>query len=183
MFTLKKTKIPGCFEIQPKIIDDARGRFVKIFHKDGFAKLNLESTFAEEYYSHSRQGVIRGMHFQIPPSDHVKVVYCIHGEVQDVVLDLRRGSPTYGEAIEIRLSESEGNGIYIPKGMAHGFCATSPIATLIYKVTSIYDSNKDRGVLWNSFGFEWQTKYPVISKRDSEFTTLEDFQSPFEYML
>ncbi len=181
MFALKETVIPGCYEVQPRILDDPRGRFVKVFHHDEFAKLGLETSFTEEYYSCSRRGVIRGMHFQKPPSDHVKLVYCVHGEVQDVVLDLRIGSPTYGQAASITLSAQKGSFIYIPKGLAHGFCALSEVATLVYRVSSVYDPQKDAGVLWSSFRYNWPTIEPVISERDASFISLNNFKSPFVY--
>lgn len=181
MFALKETLIPGFYEVQPRIFDDTRGRFVKVFHHHEFAKLDLETCFSEEYYSHSHRGVIRGMHFQKPPSEHVKVVYCVHGDVQDVVLDLRIGSPTYGKAVAITLSAQQGNFIYIPKGLAHGFCATSETATLVYKVSTVYDPQTDAGVLWNSFGHNWPTTEPVISERDANFMSLDEFESQFVY--
>jgi len=181
MFSLRKTKLTGCFEVQPRIFDDDRGRFVKVFHEDEFRKLGLETDFKEEYYSHSKRGVIRGMHFQLPPSEHVKLVYCVQGEVQDVVLDLRKGSPTYGLADSIKLSAEQGNYLYIPKGLAHGFCATSTVATLVYKVSTVYDPQHDSGVLWNSFGVDWPTLEPIISSRDTSFKPLSEFESPFLY--
>jgi len=181
MFSLRETKLPGCFEVQPRIFDDERGRFVKVFHQDEFVRLGLVTNFKEEYYSHSRQGVIRGMHFQLPPSDHVKLVYCVQGEVQDVVLDLRQGSPSYGHAESIKLTAEQGNYLYIPKGLAHGFCTTSAVATLVYKVSTVYDPQHDSGVLWDSFGVEWPTLQPVISSRDTSFKPLSEFASPFLY--
>ena len=181
MFELKKSKLPGCFQVQPHILDDKRGRFVKVFHQEEFRKLGLETKFKEEYYSHSRQGVIRGMHFQTPPSDHIKLVYCVRGEVLDVVLDLRKGSPTYGIADSFVLSAKQGNYLYIPKGLAHGFFATSKVATLVYKVSTVYDQQYDTGVLWNSFDFDWPASAPVISVRDAGFKPLSEFESPFVY--
>ncbi|MES9874663.1 MAG: dTDP-4-dehydrorhamnose 3,5-epimerase [Candidatus Sedimenticola sp. 6PFRAG7] len=181
MFELKETSICGCFEVQPQVFDDLRGRFVKVFHIDEFTKLGLDTHFAEEYYSQSNHGVIRGMHFQTPPFEHVKVVYCVQGEVQDVVLDLRKGSPSYGKSAFVKLSAKQGNFLYIPKGLAHGFCVTSETATLIYKVSTAYNSKNDSGVLWNSFGFKWPTSNPILSVRDESFKPLSQFDSPFEY--
>ena len=131
MFERCRTAIPGCFEIQPQVIDDARGRFVKMFHRNAFLELDLEVDFPEEYYSTSRHGVIRGMHFQMPPMEHAKLVYCLQGEVFDVVLDLRLGSPAYGKTEVVKLSAERGNCIYAPKGLAHGFCVVSELATLV----------------------------------------------------
>ncbi|MET0107020.1 MAG: dTDP-4-dehydrorhamnose 3,5-epimerase [Sedimenticola sp.] len=181
MFELKETSIHGCFEVRPLIFDDTRGRFVKVFHQDEYRKLGLETLFTEEYYSQSNRGVIRGMHFQTPPFEHVKVVFCVQGEVQDVVLDLRKGSSTYGQSTPIHLSAQQGNFVYIPKGLAHGFCVTSETATLVYKVSTVYNPNNDTGVLWDSFGFKWPTLNPIISERDASFKPLSQFDSPFEY--
>lgn len=181
MFEINNLSISGAHEIFPKIVDDIRGRFVKIFHKDDFEKIGLECNFNEEYYSRSHRGVVRGMHFQTPPYEHVKLVFCVNGEVQDVILDLRKGSPTYAEAVEVKLSAEKGNIIYIPKGVAHGFCALSDSATLVYKVSTVYAPKNDCGILWNSFGFEWATKQAVISARDSSFERMDQFITPFLY--
>ncbi len=181
MFTINDTAIQGCYEIQPRVIDDLRGRFVKVFHKAAFAERQLETDFVEEYYSHSRKGVIRGLHFQTPPYDHVKMVYCVCGEVFDVVLDLRVGSPTYGKAASFCLSAEKGNYLYIPKGLAHGFCVTSELATLTYKVSTVYVPENDAGLLWSSVDIEWPADAPIVSNRDKTFSTLADFESPFRY--
>jgi len=125
MFAMKSSKLSGCFELQPKSFEDERGRFVKVFHFHEFKSQGMEHNFQEEYYSTSNNNVIRGMHFQVPPMDHVKLVYCVEGEVMDAVIDLRIGSPTYGQYALFELSAAKANSIYIPKGMAHGFCALS----------------------------------------------------------
>jgi dTDP-4-dehydrorhamnose 3,5-epimerase len=181
MFALSQAAIPGCFEIAPRVLDDARGRFVKVFHRDAFAELGLSTDFAEEYYSRSHKGVVRGMHFQTPPHEHVKLVYCVQGEVFDVVLDLRRGSPTYGKAASFRLSAECGNYLYIPKGLAHGFCALTEDATMVYKVGTVYAPQHDSGVLWNSIGIDWPVDEPLVSARDAAFAPLSQFESPFVY--
>jgi dTDP-4-dehydrorhamnose 3,5-epimerase len=183
MFDIYQTGIPGCYEMQPKIHDDSRGRFVKIFHKDEFEKNNLNINFTEEYYSYSKKGVIRGVHFQTPPCEHVKFVYCPFGEVFDVVVDLRLGSPTYGQARSVILSAETANTIYIPKGIAHGFCVKSDSAILVYKVSEIYSPENDSGLLWSSIGVEWPEENPIISERDLKFSRLLDFRSPFIYDL
>ena len=111
----------------------------------------------------------------------MKLVYCVQGEVLDVVLDLRKGSPTYGTVDTFNLSAEKGNYLYIPKGMAHGFLATSETATLVYKVSTVYDPLNDMGVRWDSFGFNWPTSTPIISDRDSNIKPLSEFDSPFVY--
>lgn len=181
MFELKSSKISGCFELQPKVFEDTRGRFVKIFHKQAFAARGLETNFTEDFYSVSYKNVIRGLHFQLPPMDHVKLVYCVEGEVLDVVLDLRVGSPTYGQHEEINLSAAKANCIYIPKGIAHGFCTLSEQAIMVYKVSTSYSQAHDTGVLWNSAGIPWPTTVPILSDRDKSFAGLDQFASPFCY--
>ena len=181
MFDLKPCKIAGCFELQPKTLEDARGRFVKVFHEQAFASLGLETDFAEEYYSISHKNVVRGLHFQSPPMDQIKMVYCVDGEVLDAVVDLRIGSPTYRQYALFELSAAKANCIYIPKGIAHGFCTLSEQAIMIYKVSTIYSPAHDGGVLWNSAGIPWPTTKAILSARDEGFPTFENFASPFSY--
>ena len=181
MFELKPTQLAGCFELQPKTYDDARGRFVKVFHAQEFAERGLETKFTEQYYSVSNKNVIRGMHFQLPPMDHVKMVYCVYGVVWDVVVDIRVGSPTYGQCATVELSATKANSIYIPKGMAHGFCSLSNKATLVYNVSTVYAPAQDAGILWNSIGVSWPTKAAILSVRDQSFTSFDQFVSPFTY--
>lgn len=179
MFNIEPSKIDGCFKFIPKIVGDNRGRFVKIFHEPSYASLGLETNFVEEYYSVSHKNVVRGLHFQVPPMDHVKMVYCLEGRALDVVLDLRKGSPTYGKYEVFELSSENASSIYIPKGMAHGFCALSDNTIMVYKVSSVYSPAHDAGVLWNSAGIPWPTTSAILSKRDQGFPALEKFESPF----
>lgn len=181
MFDLMPSKILGCFELQPKVFEDPRGRFVKIFHEQAFAAQGLETAFVEEYYSVSYRNVVRGMHFQLPPMDHIKMVYCVEGEVLDVIIDLRDGSPTYGQFELFELSSTKANSIYIPKGMAHGFYVRSEKAIMVYKVSTIYSPMHDAGVLWNSAGIQWPTTEAILSLRDKAFPRLDEFMTPFRY--
>lgn len=180
MFAVTPSALPGCVALQPRVLADARGRFVKTFHAEAFRALGLETAFVEQYYSHSQAGVVRGMHFQRPPAQHAKLVYCTAGEVFDVVLDLRVGSPTYGQAATFTLSAEQGNALYIPAGLAHGFCALVE-ATLVYNVTSVYAPEQDDGVRWDSIGVDWPVAAPLVSPRDALFPALADFASPFNY--
>ncbi len=154
---------------------------MKVFHEQAFAAQGLETHFTEEYYSVSHKNVIRGMHFQLPPMDHVKMVYCVQGEVMDVVVDLRVGSPTYGQHAVFELSAAQANSIYIPKGMAHGFCARSEQAIMVYKVSTTYSPEHDAGILWDSLGVTWPTTDAILSARDQCFPALAQFESPFRY--
>ncbi len=173
--------IPGCYELQPRILVDTRGAFVKTFHAGWFSELGLTTYWAEQYYSISHQGVLRGLHFQIPPHAHAKLVYCTSGEVFDVALDLRLGSPAYGRHAVINLSADQGNMLYLPAGLAHGFYTLSTRAVLVYNVETIYALEQDCGIRWDTADIAWPNKQPCISDRDQGFTSLANFKSPFIY--
>lgn len=178
----RETDLPGCMEIIPRIFRDERGLFVKTFHNECFARHGLITDWREEYYSVSRRGVLRGLHFQLPPHDHEKLVYCTAGTVLDAVVDLRNGSPTYGRHVVLELSAAKGNMLYIPRGFAHGFYVLSDSATMLYKVSSVYSSDHDRGILWSSVGIEWEVEAPILSPRDMQLPHYCDFSSPFTYV-
>lgn len=178
---LRQTAIPGCYEIQPKVFNDERGSFIKTFHDATFVELGLRTDWREEYYSRSKKGVIRGMHFQLPPMQHAKLVYCLEGAVKDVILDLRVGSPAYGQCAVIELSAQAGNMVYIPEGMAHGFCAMTEDAVMQYKVTSVHSPAQDAGILWSSIPANWSVENPIVSVRDQAFGKLANFVSPFVF--
>ncbi len=178
-FEKKATAIPGCYEIQPVVRKDARGRFLKVLHAPEFKKLGLETRFTEEYYSVSRKGVLRGLHFQEPPAALTKLVFCAEGEVFDAVLDLRRKSKTYGKAFTARLSAEKGNMLYVPKGCAHGFYTLSKKAVMFYKTSAVYSPEHDKGVRWDSAGIRWPAGKKLLSPRDKGFAALASFVTPF----
>lgn len=173
--------LPGAWVVRPRVLADARGSFVKTFHLPTFAAHGLRTDWAEEYRSSSRPGVIRGMHFQTPPADHAKLVFCLEGEVLDVVVDLRRGSPTHGEHRSITLDAATGTGLYIPSGCAHGFLSVGDTSTMYYKVTSVHAPDRDAGLAWDSFGFAWPVAEPILSERDRGHPPLAAFASPFAF--
>lgn len=177
-----KTSIPQCFIIYPQIITDQRGSFAKVFHKDTFEKHNLETNYAEQYFSHSHKRVLRGMHFQLPPVEHAKLVYCIYGEVLDVVVDLRKGSPIFKKYQVFELDDQKQHALYIPPGLAHGFLTLSEKAIMVYNVSTVYAPEHDTGIKWDSIDFAWPVESPVISERDQKFAQLADFDSPFRYI-
>ena len=180
MFKKIETAITGCFELQPIVHFDPRGRFVKTYHTDYFASNNLETDFREQYYTISKKGVLRGMHFQNPPHEHTKLVCCTSGIILDVAIDLRVGSPSYLKHISLKLSEKSGNMLYLPAGLAHGYYSMTK-ATVAYNVSTVHVPEADTGILWNSIGMNWPDMSPITSERDTEFTTLENFQSPFKF--
>lgn len=178
-FEKKPTPIPGCYELQPVVRKDARGRFVKVLHAPEFKRLGLETRFTEEYYSVSKKGVLRGLHFQEPPAALTKLVFCVQGEVFDAVLDLRRKSKSYGKAFTVKLSAEKGNMLYIPKGCAHGFYTFSKTAVMFYKTSAVYSPERDKGVRWDSAGIKWPSKNYRVSPRDAAFPGLAEYRSPF----
>ena len=181
MITLKKTIIPSCFHIAPLVVKDKRGVFVKVFQQEYFSRQGLETSFPEEYYTISKKRVLRGLHFQIPPCDQTKIVHCLSGKVIDVVVDLRIGSPAYGKYATFTLDAKKGDMIYIPKGLAHGFYVLSQQAIMLYKVSTAYSPEHDKGILWNSAGIPWADSHPIISSRDRKFVPFSEFKSPFIY--
>lgn len=176
---LVKTSLPGCFLVALPEQKDERGSFVKLFHEASFRGNNLETSFPESYYTVSGHRVLRGLHFQLPPWDHVKLVYCLEGQILDAVVDLRRGSPTYGQFATFELSGREAVMLYIPRGMAHGFYVKSESALVLYKVSTCYSPAHDSGILWSSAGIPWPSAAPILSSRDESFLTLAGFDSPF----
>ena len=174
-----ETPIDGCFELQPNIFKDERGRLVKTFHEPSFLGLNLDTDFKEEYYSASIKGVLRGLHFQSPPHDHVKCVTCISGKIFDVVVDLRKKSPTYKQYFSIELDADKGNMLYIPKGLAHGFYALSENVIFLNRTTTVYEPSCDTGIKWDSCGIQWPNLTPILSDKDNQMVSLDDFKSPF----
>jgi len=167
--------LKDAYEIIPVIRSDERGIFVKTFNSDIFREKGLETGFAEEYYSVSRKNVLRGMHFQLPPRDLAKLVYCIRGRALDVITDLRKGSPDFGKTASLELSPEKANMVYIPKGFAHGFYALEDDSTMVYKTSAVYSPEHDSGILWNSIAFKWPCDNPLISERDRGFPSLEEF--------
>jgi dTDP-4-dehydrorhamnose 3,5-epimerase len=178
---LTPTGIPGCLKVHFPARPDERGLFVKTFQASAFLNSGLETEFTEMFYTVSGRDVLRGMHLQLPPADHAKLVYCVEGSVADVVLDLRRGSPTYGKHAVIELAAEMPTGVYLPRGVAHGFQVRSAPAILVYQVTSEYSSHLESGVSWDSFGAVWPVADPVISPRDQTLPRLADFESPFTF--
>lgn len=178
-FTCEETTLAGCFVLRAKVREDARGSFTKVYHEGAFRELGLTTEFREEYYSVSKKNVLRGLHFQLPPADHEKLVWCMSGKVLDVVLDLRRASRTYGEHQRFTLTGGSGEMIYIPRGMAHGFLTLSDEAVMMYKVTSVYAPACDAGIRWDTAGVDWGVSSPLLSERDQGFAALEEFSSPF----
>jgi dTDP-4-dehydrorhamnose 3,5-epimerase len=177
---LEQTGIPGCYLVKPRSFGDSRGRLTKTFHVDQFREVGLPVEWPEEYVSTSIAGAVRGMHFQVPPAAHAKLVFCTFGQIVDVVVDLRRGSPTFGAHRSFTLTGLD-TGIYVPIGCAHGFVAQQDGTTVLYRGTTIYSPEHEGGIAWNSFGFNWPVADPIVSEKDQQQPGLADFDSPFVY--
>lgn len=176
---ISQTKIPGLKILEPRIFEDIRGKFIKTFNDEFFKKQKIDFSIKETYYSISHKDVIRGMHFQIPPLDHIKLVYVASGRILDVVLDIRKGSPSYGKYFSIELSSDNGKILIIPKGLAHGFKSLENNTNVTYMQSTVYSPDNDKGIAFDSFGFDWECEKPKLSDRDKSFPILEEFKTPF----
>lgn len=178
---IEQTAFEGVYIINNFVAQDERGTFVKTYNKQGFENDGLHFEIRESYFSISHKNVIRGMHFQLPPSDHEKLVYVPLGSIVDVVVDLRKESQTYKQFISIELSAANRKSIFIPKGLAHGFKSMEDNTITVYNVGTEYNPTCDQGILFNSFGFDWQLAEVIMSSRDKEFMTLDYFceNNPF----
>ena len=163
---IERTEIEGVYVIDNFNAKDYRGLFVKSFNKNTFVENNLDFEIRESYYSVSNKNVIRGMHFQLPPYDHEKLVYVPKGSILDVIVDLRKKSKTYKKHISINLSEENKKSIFIPKGLAHGFKSMKQGTITVYNVASEYNADFDNGIKFDSFGFNWASDDIVMSNRD-----------------
>ena len=159
---------------------DERGSFLKVFNFETYKEFGLETEYLESYFSISAKYVIRGMHFQVPPYDHTKLVYVSRGMILDVVLDIRRSSTTYKQFYSIQLNEKKPCVLYIPPGCAHGFKSLKEDSIVNYLQTSEYNKECDSGILWSSFGMYWGEGSFIISNRDRQFMEFKFFESPFK---
>lgn len=175
---ISEASVRGCFRLEGNLFEDPRGSFHKVFSPEVVAVLPGQMVIREMFWSESKLGVIRGMHFQLPPKAVRKLVWVSKGVISDVILDLRQDSPTYLQSTCFELSCSSG-AVYIPIGCAHGFEVLSDSAVVNYAQDGGFDPELDSGIHWNSFGHEWRTSNPVISQRDAQLTSLDQFRSPF----
>lgn len=176
-----KSVLSGCREIESKFTIDFRGEFIKTYNRAMFEELGIYFLPQETFYTRSKRNVLRGLHFQVPPKSQDKLTFCIVGEVYDVVVDLRKGSPTYGHFAEFQLTGEDNRMIYIPSGFAHGFYSLSEISILGYHVSEGYSKDLDLGIRWDSLNIAWPCNDPIISERDSKLPLFTQFKSPFFY--
>ncbi len=185
MIEVKKTGIKGVLIIEPKVFGDARGYFLESFNVKEFAeKTGLNINFVQDNESMSSYGVMRGLHFQRPPFTQSKLVRCVKGAVLDVAVDIRKGSPTYGQHVAVELTEDNHRQFFVPRGFAHGFAVLSDVAVFQYKCDNFYAPQADGGIsiLDNSLGIDWKipTDKALLSEKDTKHALLKDFDSPFD---
>lgn len=176
------TPIPGVLILEPKVFQDARGYFYEPYNEKVFAHCGIRQAFVQDNESYSARGVLRGLHFQIPPFVQAKLVRVIQGEVFDVVVDIRRGSATYGRQFSMVLNDKDKKMLFIPEGFAHGICILSETALFAYKVSGFYSPQQERGVAWNDpdLGIDWPlANLPVLSAKDREYPRLKDLPAYF----
>ena len=182
---IEKTAIEGLLIIKPRVFEDARGYFFESFSQREFEEKGGKVTFVQDNESMSSYGVMRGLHFQYPPYTQSKLVRCVRGAVLDVAVDIRKGSPTYGQHVAVELSEENHLQFFIPHGFAHGFSVLSETAVFQYKCDNFYAPQADGGIsiLDQSLDIDWRipVERAILSEKDTKHSLLKDFDSPFEY--
>lgn len=169
------TRLPGLTIVEPQAFGDARGYFMETWNQSRYREAGITASFVQDNLSFSTRGVLRGLHFQNP---HVqgKLVYVLQGEVFDVAVDIRRGSPTFGQWEGVRLSADNRRQLYVPPGFAHGFCVTSDTALFAYKCTDFYDPAAELCIRWDDpvIGIAWPVQAPQLSSRDASAPLLAE---------
>lgn len=176
--TVTPTEIPGVLILEPKVFGDSRGFFLESFNQDTFKQATgLEVNFVQDNHSRSRKGVLRGLHYQLPPHAQGKLVRVVSGSVFDVAVDIRRESPTYGRWVGVSLTAENHRQLWIPPGLAHGFLVTSESADFLYKTTGYYAPSHERSIAWNdpAIGVAWPLEGPPeLSAKDAAGTPLSE---------
>jgi len=180
---IEDTRLPGVKLLTPRRFGDARGFFAETWNARTFLEIGVEATFVQDNHSLSETvGTLRGLHFQAPPDGQGKLVRCGRGCLFDVAVDIRKGSPTYGQWVGEELSADNGKMLWIPEGFAHGFITREPATEIVYKCTDFYAPASDGAVRWDSCGIDWDHSGDVIlSDKDTVAPALADFDSPFTW--
>jgi dTDP-4-dehydrorhamnose 3,5-epimerase len=178
---INKTGLEGLLIIKPDIFRDDRGYFFESYNCEKFLKEGLNASFLQDNESTSKKGVLRGLHFQVPPYEQAKLVRVVRGSALDVVVDLRKSSPTYGKWTSVLLTGEEKWMFFIPAGFAHGFVTLEDDTVFFYKCTQVYNKESERSLLWNDpdINIDWDINDPIISDKDKVAGRFRDFTSPF----
>lgn len=171
---IRETSLAGVLLVTPSVYRDGRGFFLEAFNQALFEARGLPTRFVQDNHSRSSEGVLRGLHYQIGKAQG-KLVRAVRGRIFDVAVDVRRGSPTFGKWVGETLDDLEMRMLWVPPGFAHGFCALSPDADVVYKCTELYEPASERGVIWNDpeIGIDWPVSHPRLSAKDAAFQSLE----------
>ncbi|MDH4068468.1 MAG: dTDP-4-dehydrorhamnose 3,5-epimerase [Dehalococcoidia bacterium] len=182
-FGFKRLGIPAVVLVEPKVLEDGRGFFMETYKMPDFIAAGIEGNFVQENHSRSSKGVLRGLHYQHPPFAQGKLVRVVRGEVIDVAVDIRKGSPTWGKWVGVILSEENKRIIYVPESFAHGFCVLSDVAEVVYKTTNVYSPESEAGIIWNDedLSIDWPVKEPIVSDRDRNLPSLKKADIRFYY--
>ncbi|WP_243545761.1 dTDP-4-dehydrorhamnose 3,5-epimerase [Pseudodesulfovibrio tunisiensis] len=185
---VKQTDFPGLLVLEPRVFRDERGFFLETYSKRAFAEAGISCEFVQDNHAFSREaGVLRGFHFQRPPAAQAKLVWVTAGAVLDVVIDLRKGSPTFGRTYGIELRPENFTRMFIPKGFGHAYVTLVPDTEFMYKVDAPYTPECDSGIAWNDpdIGMDWESllsgRSPILSEKDRAQPAFADFESPFIY--
>jgi len=183
-----ETGFPGLLVLVPKVFQDERGFFLESYNREAFRRLGIDCEFVQDNHAYSRDmGVLRGFHFQTPPMAQAKLVWVTRGAVLDVVVDLRRGSPRYGQWQHVILSAANFKRMFIPRGFGHAYVTIMPDTEFQYKVDAPYSPAHEGGVAWDDpdVGMNWEAalhgREPILSEKDRRLVRLADFDSPFIY--
>ncbi|MCH8330338.1 MAG: dTDP-4-dehydrorhamnose 3,5-epimerase [Bacteroidetes bacterium] len=180
------TNIPDLKVFEPTVFEDSRGYFFESYNAKVFKEeAGITSNFVQDNHSKSSFGVLRGLHYQLEPHAQAKIVCALHGEVLDVAVDIRKGSPTYGRHFSVVLSDDNKKQLYIPKGFAHGFAVLTETAVFAYKCDGFYAKEYEAGIIYNdpALNIDWQidTSNAIVSDKDKELPLLENAENNFEY--
>ncbi|GIO92508.1 dTDP-4-dehydrorhamnose 3,5-epimerase [Paenibacillus lactis] len=180
---LSPLKLSGAYILEPVVHGDHRGFFMESFNERLFKEHGIHYNFIQDNQSLSSEpGVLRGLHYQLNPKAQTKLIRVLTGAIYDVVVDIRRSSPTFGQWVGVILSEHNKRQLLVPKGFAHGFCTLVPNTQVLYKVDEYYSPEHDRGILWNDPALEidWPTSNPILSDKDQRHPLLKDAEMNFE---
>jgi len=174
------TSLPGVWELQSKVFRDARGFFLETYHQQKFSDLGIHDIFVQDNQSRSAKGTLRGLHYQLRHAQ-AKLCRVVEGEVLDVAVDIRIGSPMFGKWTSVRLSAERHNLIFIPQGFAHGFVVLSDSAQFLYKCSDFYDPSSEYGIIWNDpdLAISWGVASPLVSEKDAKYSTLASMPREF----
>ena len=182
-FIFSRLEIPEIILIQARSFPDERGYFAETYKRSDFNAAGIPELFVQDNLSFSKRGAIRGLHYQNEPMAQGKLVMVCYGEIFDVAVDIRQGSPTFGHWVGHKLTTANGMMLYIPPGFAHGFSVLSEVAVVSYKVTKEYAAAMDRGIIWNDpeIDIPWHVKVPLLSPKDSALPRLREADCNFTY--